>query len=182
MEAAIPFFIALYGQPPGTSMESAHFTLFTKKKKSLKVMTLPPTSANLLQRVLRAHLQVMLWKATGHQAPPDETADITHFGWEIPNGIPVPAIAQGGPAPPKLIDVIRCQCRVHGKKCSTEACGCHKEHLLCTSYCSVLAKRAAAIRTLGDVMLRLVMRMLRERNLRRVWIRKVRTMYMLMVI
>jgi hypothetical protein len=88
MEAAIPFFIALYGQPPGTSMESAHFTLFTKKKKSLKVMTLPPTSANLLQHVLRAHLQVMLWKATGHQAPPDETADITHFGWEIPNGIP----------------------------------------------------------------------------------------------
>jgi hypothetical protein len=44
------------------------------------------------------------------------------------------------------------------------------------SYCSVLAKRAAAIRTLRDVMLRLVMRMLRERNLRRVWIRKVRTM------
>jgi hypothetical protein len=136
MEATKPFFVALYGQPPGTSMESARFILFTKKKKSLKVMALPPTSGNLLQHVLRAHLQVMLWKATGHQAPPDEAADITHFGWEIRDGIPVPVIAQGDPAPPELIDVIRCQCKVQGKKCSTESCGCHKEHLSCTSYCN----------------------------------------------
>ena len=34
MESAKPFFIVLYGQLPGTSMESSHFTLFTKKKKS----------------------------------------------------------------------------------------------------------------------------------------------------
>jgi hypothetical protein len=137
MEAAKPFFIALYGQLPGTSMESARFTLFTKKKKSPKVMALPPKSTNLLQHVLQAHLQVMLWKAADHQAPPDESADITHFGWEIRDGIPVPLIAQGDPAPPELIDVIQCQCRAQGKKCSTEAkCGCHKEHLSCTSYCN----------------------------------------------
>ncbi|KAK3883809.1 hypothetical protein Pcinc_011872 [Petrolisthes cinctipes] len=49
LEAAKPFFLALYDQPPRTSMESARFMLFTKKKKkSLKVMALPPTSANLL--------------------------------------------------------------------------------------------------------------------------------------
>jgi hypothetical protein len=34
---------------------------------------IPPTSANLLQHVLRAHLQVMLWKAADQQAPPDES-------------------------------------------------------------------------------------------------------------
>jgi len=27
------------------------------------------------------------------------------------------------------IDVIRCQCKAQGKKCSTEACSCHKELL-----------------------------------------------------
>ena len=37
---------------------------------------------------------------------------------------------------PTCCDVIRCQCRAQGKKCSTEACGCHKQHLSCTSYCN----------------------------------------------
>ena len=68
--------------------------------------------------------------------PPDESADITHFGWEIRDGIPIPVIAQGDPAPPELINVIQCQCRAQGKKCSTEACGCHKQHLSCTSFCN----------------------------------------------
>jgi len=136
MEAAIPFILALYGQLPGTSMESARFMLFTKKKKSPKVMALPPTTKNLLQHVLRAHLQVMLWKAADHQAPPAESSNITNFGWHVTDGIPTPVLDQGDPAPPELIDVIRCQCRAQGKKCSTEACGCHKEHISCTSYCN----------------------------------------------
>ena len=52
------------------------------------------------------------------------------------HGIPVPVMAIGEPAPPELGDVIRCQCRVEGKKCSTVSCSCHKEHLTCTSYCN----------------------------------------------
>ena len=137
VEATTPFFCALYRQLPGTSMESARFKLFTKKKKKTpKVMALPPTSANLLQHALLAHLQTMLWKAAEHQGPPNESADITHFGWEVRDDIPIPVIAQGDPAPPELIDVIQCQCRAQGKKCSTEACGCHKQHLSCTSFCN----------------------------------------------
>ena len=54
---------------------------------------------------------------------------------EIKDDIPVPVIALGDPAPPELIDVIRCQCQAQGKKCSTAACSCKKEHLACTSYC-----------------------------------------------
>ena len=34
MKATEPFFTALYRQPIGTPMEDAHFTLFTKKKKT----------------------------------------------------------------------------------------------------------------------------------------------------
>ena len=128
----------MYNQVPGTSMEIARFNLFTKTK-SLKVMALPPTSANLLKHALRAHLQIMqimLWKAADQQAPPAVSANITDFGWEVQNGIPVPVMATGEPAPPEFVDVIRCQCRVEGKECSTVLCSCHKEHLTCTSYCN----------------------------------------------
>lgn len=135
MQAVNPFVTALYNQAPGTSMEVARFNLFTKKK-SPKVMALPPTSANLLQHALRAHLQIMLWKAADQQAPPEVSATITDFGWEVQNGIPVPVMATGVPAPPELVNVIRCQCRAEGKKCSTVSCSCHKEHLTCTSYCN----------------------------------------------
>ena len=87
-------------------MGPACFKLFTKKKnKTPKVMALPPTSANLLQLALRAYLQTMLWKAADHQGPPNESANITHFGWEIQDDIPIPVIAQGDAAPPELIDV-----------------------------------------------------------------------------
>ena len=63
-------------------------------------MALPPiaTSANLLLHVLQAHLQVMLWKATDQQAPPDQSSDITHFGWITQNDILIPAVA---PTPPE---------------------------------------------------------------------------------
>ena len=133
IQAVNPFITALYNQVPGTSMEIARFNLFTKTK-SPKVMALPPTSANLLQHALCAHLQIMLWKAADQQAPPAVSANITDFGWEVQNGVPV--MATGEPAPPELVDVIRCQCRVEGKKCSTVLCSCHKEHLTCTSYCN----------------------------------------------
>lgn len=54
-----------------------------------KVMALPPTSANLLQHALCAHLQIMQWRAADQQAPPAVTATITDFGWEVKNDIPV---------------------------------------------------------------------------------------------
>ena len=57
--------------------------------------------------------------------------------------IPIPAVAQGAP------ELIRCQCKAQGKQCSTKACGCHKQHLACTSYCNC-SGMTVAIRTLWD--------------------------------
>ena len=37
MNAAMPFLVALYGQQPGTSMESSRYNIFTNKKNT-KVM------------------------------------------------------------------------------------------------------------------------------------------------
>ena len=44
-------------------MESARDNILTKKKRYPKVMASPPTSGNLLQHMLWAHLQIMSWKA-----------------------------------------------------------------------------------------------------------------------
>ena len=133
LKTAATFVLALYSQPAETSIESASFTLYTGNKNSPKVKALPATSPNLFLHVLRAHLQTMLWKAADQQSPPDESMYITDFGWKIRDDVPVSAIAEGDPAPPQLSDMINCQCKAVGKKCSTEACGCHREDLSCTN-------------------------------------------------
>ena len=79
-EASMPFVHAMYGCRADTPMESARFSLFTKKKKNPKVTSLPPTYDNLMLHVLRSHLQVMLWKAAQKSAPPEESSDISRFG------------------------------------------------------------------------------------------------------
>ncbi|KAK3098071.1 hypothetical protein FSP39_015885 [Pinctada imbricata] len=134
--AATTYVLALYGQSRAQSLESARFNLFRLKKRNPKVSALPPTSANLKQHAMRAHLQVMLWKAANRQGPPIEAMDITNFGWTFEDGFPVPVIDQGIPAPPELTEVIRCQCKAQDKKCGKETCSCHKDKLSCTSYCN----------------------------------------------
>ena len=55
----------------------------------------------MMLHILWSHLQVMLWKVADEQAPPEESADITQFGWEMKEGIPIPVTDQGDPAPPQ---------------------------------------------------------------------------------
>ena len=58
------FFVALYGQPSGSSMTQARYNLYTRKQgKPMRIMSLPPTYLNLFLHVKRAHLQMILWKA-----------------------------------------------------------------------------------------------------------------------
>ena len=59
VEAEKPFYAALYHQLSGTSWNLLASNFSPRRKTSL-TMALPPRSANLLQHVLRAHLQTML--------------------------------------------------------------------------------------------------------------------------
>ena len=54
INAAMPICVALYSKQPGTSLESARYTLhvLTKKKRNPKVMVSPSTSANLAAHTL----------------------------------------------------------------------------------------------------------------------------------
>ena len=67
-------------------MASARYALYTKRTrgKAVCVKPLPPTDANLAYHILRAHYQVMLWKAADLQTPP--AVDITAYGWEFVSG------------------------------------------------------------------------------------------------
>ena len=96
LKPATTVFLALYGQPAETSIESARFT---RNKKSPKVKE----STN------------HLWKAADQQSPPDESMDNTDFSWKIQDDVPVPAVAERDSAPPQLSDVINCQCKAVGK-------------------------------------------------------------------
>ena len=88
MEAGQAFFCALYGQQEGHMMSQARYRLYTRKcGKLLKLMSLPPTERNLLLHIVRAQLQTILAKSADQQVPPE--LDITKYGWEIKDGIPV---------------------------------------------------------------------------------------------
>ncbi|MEE8115221.1 MAG: hypothetical protein V3T23_12820, partial [Nitrososphaerales archaeon] len=135
MEAGRTFFCALYGQPEGTTMSEMRYYMYTRKSgKPLKLMALPPTEINLFLHILRAHLQTVLAKSADQQAPPE--LDITKYGWDIRDGIPVPATSATPPAPLDLMDVVRCGCKAEGKACSTASCSCHHAKISCTLYCT----------------------------------------------
>ena len=68
MEAAKPQMLALYGRPPNPYLKAGRCTY--KKMKRPKPMVLLATTANMCQHVLSAHLEVVLWNATGQHTPP----------------------------------------------------------------------------------------------------------------
>ena len=103
LETGHKFICSLYGVAAGETMTSARYALYTKRArgKAVCVKKLPPTDANLAYYILRAHYQVMLWKAADQQTPP--AVDMAAYGW----------------------DVINCQCKAVAKACSSHACSCH---------------------------------------------------------
>ena len=93
-------------------------------------MASPPTSGKLLQHMLLAHFQIMLWKATTCEGTAGQSRYITNFGWLFQINIYIPAIAEGDPAPPELLDVIQYRAisvlrRYLDATSSTPFCNCH---------------------------------------------------------
>ena len=122
----------------------------------------PPTFASLSHHILRAHLQVMLWKAVDHQAPPSESTNITHFGWEIQDGIPV-TIDQSDLVPPELTEVVQRQCKAQGTMCST-AVTKNICHVLLTAIAQV--KKATATHIPRKIKLKMELKWLWKRILK----------------
>ena len=129
------FFLPLYGQTRCSAMNEAHVRLFTRQKKPPALKKLPPTDANLVLHVLRAHHQMLLWKAAAQHDPPQETQTIVNFGWNVEGSTVTPAVSTTPVAPQGLLDIVSCSCVAQGKACSSTQCSCHSAGLTCTNYC-----------------------------------------------
>ena len=129
------FFLLLYGQKSCTIMNYARARLYLSRKKPPPLKKLPPIDANLQQHVLRAHLQMLLWKAASQQDPPIEAQDITSFGWNIEDSTITPTVSSAPVAPEVLLDVVSCNCTAKRKACSTGRCSCNSAGLSYTDYC-----------------------------------------------
>ena len=60
----------------------------------------------------------------------------TWFWWDSKICFTVPVTTTYDLSHPERIDVIKCQCKAKEKKCITDACGCWKDHISCTPYCT----------------------------------------------
>ncbi|KAK2178219.1 hypothetical protein NP493_553g02010 [Ridgeia piscesae] len=86
----------------------AHF--YRGHKKPLPLKKCPPIDANLQLHVLRAHLQMLLWKAAEQRDPPEEARNIANFGWNIEGSAITTAVSTAPVAPQALLDVVSCSC------------------------------------------------------------------------
>ena len=118
-------------------MNQARYRFYMTRKTPPQLKKLPPTDLNLMLHALRAHLQVLLWKAADKPAAPEISQDIRQFGWDI---IPketgssvMPALARQPVVLPALSDIVSCGC-ASATPCSAR-CSCTRVGLSCTEYC-----------------------------------------------
>ncbi|KAK2155044.1 hypothetical protein NP493_2117g00035 [Ridgeia piscesae] len=97
----------------------AHFYRGHKKPPPLK--KLPPTDANLQLHVLRADLQMLLWKVADQRDPPVEVRNIPNIGWNIEGSVITPAVSTAPVAPQTLLVVVSYSCTADCKACSAHA-------------------------------------------------------------
>ena len=134
-ETAHTFFLPLHGQKGCTTVNDARAHFYRGYKKPPPLKKLPPTDANLQLHVLRAHLQMLLWKAADQRDPPEEARNIANFGWNIEGCTITPAVSTAPVAPQVLLDVVSCSCTAEYKACSSTRCSCNSAGLSCTDYC-----------------------------------------------
>ena len=129
------FFVALYGQKKTDSLNTARYKMYMSRKGPPPLKKLPPTDNKLQLYVLRAHLQIMLWKAADKRHPPVDARDIRRFGWDVKEGgVVTPSVSNAPVASHGLLDVVSCSCSAERKACSEMRCNGHSAGLSCTEY------------------------------------------------
>ena len=134
-ETVYTFFLPIYGQKGCTTMNDARAHIYRSHKKPPPLKKRPPTDANLQLHVLRAHLQMLLWKAADQHDPPEEAQNIANFGWSIEGSAITTAVSTAPVAPQALLDAVSCSCTTECKACSGTRCSCNSAGLSCTDYC-----------------------------------------------
>ena len=115
--------VYLYNGSEQDDLNSLRYKRFCEKVKSgskaVEAKCLPPMSAAARYHSLRVFLQ---------RKEPEE------WGWKESDGQLLPVTTDLPPAPSKLIELFRCDCK---SGCKTMRCTCRKNGLECTSACGI---------------------------------------------
>ena len=106
LSAGQEFMCLLYGVETPISMTELRHKIFSSKRSTPSIKTLPPTDASLECHILRAHLQTMLWKAADKKDPP--SVDYTQYGWEMIDGTLRPKTGISTACAPEIMKVVAC--------------------------------------------------------------------------
>lgn len=121
--------VYLYGGSEQDNLDSLRYRRFCEKvkygSKAVEAKCLPPTSAAARYHSLRVYIQINYWKGNTSLEPEE-------WGWKESDGELLPLKTDLPPAPSKLIELFRCDCKTG---CNTMRCTCRKHGLQCTSAC-----------------------------------------------
>ena len=143
MVEAVKFISACYGSKERDDMSQIRVDLWSKRmgKKNITaappLKSIPPTMEAFKENVLRAHVQVAVWKSATQPDP--LSFDPTEYGWSrdestktlTPKTLPQDVAL----APPEVLELLRCGCSTNDP-CSSQRCGCQIGHLPCTFFCA----------------------------------------------
>ena len=139
---SVAFVLACYGQGSCRSLTEARQRTWTKKiaqrrASAPQLSSLPPTDEALRQNILRAQLQVAIWRHALDPHPPD--LDVMLHGWSRRDGTdtlhPV-TVPEGVPLiPQELLQLIKCSCQAD-RPCRTQRCSCRTASLPCSAFCT----------------------------------------------
>ena len=139
---SVAFVLACYGQESCRSLTEARQRTWIKKiaqrrASAPQLSSLPPTDEVCRQNILRAQLQVAIWRHALDPHPPD--LDVTLHGWSRHEGTDSlrPVTVPEGVAliPQELVELIKCSCKAE-IPCRTQRCSCRSAGLPCSPFCT----------------------------------------------
>ena len=123
------FILACYGEDVILTAKETRYKIWLKKvsnniKSAPRLQTLPPTDEALNLNILRAHIQIAVWRNSLKPDPP--ALDPQDYGWYLDDGSlsPVMLPPHTTQAPETLLKVIKCSCK-GDRPCNTQRCRCY---------------------------------------------------------
>ena len=133
--AGLKLLALIYGGRTSDTLNHLRFLAYMNKTASCTSLLcperLPPTENSAMYHLYRTHLQVIQWKTF-------MTTDLEpqQWGWTITDGVFEPIMMDLNAAPDELLSVVRCKCKIEGRRpCATQLCSCLKHGLSCVSAC-----------------------------------------------
>ena len=104
-------------------------TFFSKKQAEAE--KLPPTHGALVEKIMSAHYQAVVW--WHDDVPQPEIPVPSEYGWKEENDELLPVPSKEKSAPDAVLQFVKCGCKK--SSCMSSLCSCVKNNLVCTEMC-----------------------------------------------